>query len=354
MKTESAYIRVYESIRNEIVNGTYAYGVKIPSKRVLAENYRVSVITAEHALDLLEEEGYIEKRERSGSYVSYRSEDILSFVETSRKHELFLPSEEELFPHSVYAKAVRSVLNEYGEELMLKTDSSGSFILREAIASYLKRSRDMNVSSDQIVIGSGSEYLYALVVGLLGTHRIYGIEDPSYEKIRAIYRSLAVRVDSLKLGDNGILTTELERTPASVLHVTPYNSYPSGRSADISKRQEYIRWAKAKDAYVIEDDYASELSSNLKVQKTLFALEPDSHVIYMNTFTKTIAPSIRVSYMVLPDKATPQFLEMLRFRSCTVSTLSQLTIAELLNNGSFERHLNRLRRKQRKDGHIGK
>jgi GntR family transcriptional regulator/MocR family aminotransferase len=164
-----------------------------------------------------------------------------------------------------------------------------------------------------------------------------------------MYRANGVRCDLLKMGENGILSREIRRTPASVLHVTPYQSFPSGRSADASKRMEYIRWALDHDSYLVEDDYDSEFTLSIKAEQTLFSLEPESHVIYLNTFTRTIAPSIRISYMILPEKKTKEFLEKISFRSCTVSTLSQLVLADLINSGNFERHINRIRRRRRKE-----
>ena len=352
MKKSTAYLQVYESLRQDIVSSVFPYGHKIPSKRVLADRYSVSVITIEHALQLLEEEGYIEKRQRSGCYAIYRSEDMIDTGSEERSHQRAVPLAEDLFPYSVYVRTVRKVLSDYGEQVLQKSEDNGALVLRQAIAAYLQRCRGITVDPDHIVIGAGAEYLYSLCVQLLGRHRIYGIESPSYEKIRLIYRSSGVRLDPLKMGAHGILSSELERTPASILHVTPYASFPSGKSADASKRAEYLRWARERDALIIEDDYASEFAANLKSEKTLFAMNPDAHVIYLNTFTKTIAPSVRIGYMILPDRRAEEMLGRIRGRSCTVSTLSQLVLAELLMSGAFERHINRIRRKMRKHNNI--
>lgn len=354
MEKQTAYLRVYESLRRDIVSGVFPFGTRIPSKRVLADAYEVSVITAEHALQLLEEEGYIEKKERSGSYVCYRSEDLIGGdFPAPRAHEALIPGDDQ-FPCSVYARAVRKVLNDYGGQILQKTDENGSAILREAISSYLQRCRGISVTPENIIIGAGAEYLYSLCVQLLGRSRIFAIESPSYEKIRLIYRSSGVRLDPLQMGENGILSSELARTPASVLHVTPYASYPSGRSADASKRAEYLRWARERNALIIEDDYASEFAAGLKQEKTLFAMDPAEHVIYLNTFTKTIAPAARIGYMILPEKKAESLRKQISGRSCTVSTLSQLVLSELLISGAFERHINRVRRKNRKAHNIRK
>lgn len=340
-----AYITVYQHIQKKIVNGSYAYGMKIPSKRQTALEENVSVITVEHAYELLVDEGYIESRERSGFFVVYREGDIFE----SDVHEEIVPLQENDksdFPPSVFAKACRKVLSLSETQLPSRSEGKGNIQLRNAIANYLKRTRDLNVETEQIIIGAGSEYLYSLIVDLLGRSKIYGVESPGYEKINKIYRAGGVKVDHLKLGKNGILSRELERTPASVLHVTPYHSFPSGSTTDASKRREYIRWAEKRGAWIVEDDYESEFTPSIKTAETLVSLDP-SIVIYMNTFTKTISSSIRIGYMILPEDLLRIYDQTQSFRSCTVSEFMQLVVAELLNNGSFERNLNRIRRKRK-------
>lgn len=347
MNRDPAYLLIYKDIQKEILNGIYAYGMKLPSKRDCAQMYGVSEITAAHAYALLEEEGYVISKQRSGTYVNCHPDDVLDTVneeteKTVRKKE----NDSESFPYTVFAKASRKVLSDYQEEVLRQSEGQGSMVLRHAIVLYLARNRDIHVKENQIVIGAGSEYLYSLVVALTGRSVIYGIEDPCFEKIRNIYRSEGVRMDPLKLGDNGILSEELERTPASVLHVTPYHSWPSGKSTDAQKRREYVEWAEKRNAWIIEDDYESEFTPSLKSEETLFSLDPE-RVIYMNTFTKTVSPSIRLGYMILPADMRKRYEETQSFRSCTVSEYVQLIMAELLNDGSFERQINRIRRKRR-------
>jgi GntR family transcriptional regulator/MocR family aminotransferase len=348
-KEQPKYLSLYEEIREAIVNGSFPYGSKIPSKRLMAQEKGLSLISVEHAYELLNEEGYIEARMRSGYYVIYRENDLIHVEKTKAVNEKKTQTGEYVFPVSVYMSAVRGVLAEKGDQLLVRTEGRGSQEIRSAIASYLNRSRGMRVKPDQVVIGSGSEYLYSLIVQLLGRDRLYAVEDPCYDNIIRMYEHNDVKTDYLKLGANGIRSDELSRTKASVLHVTPYHSYPSGRSTDASKRMEYIRWAEKHNAFIVEDDYESEFSPLLKVQQTLFSIEPVKHVIYLNTFTRTIAPSIRVGYMILPEAYTEEFLEKMSSSSCTVSALSQYVIARLLNDGSFERHINRVRRKLRRN-----
>ena len=342
MKKTPAYIRVYQNISNQIIHGIYPYQSRIPSKREMAQKENCSLITIEHAYELLVDEGYIESRPRSGYYVSYQVGDVFESEVTPVDISVSFENTDITFPASVFAKACRKVTGMMHSKLPSRSEGKGNIYLRNAISKYLARSRNLIVPPEQIIIGAGSEYLYSLIVDLLGRSKIYGIESPSYEKIYRIYRASGVKVDLLKLGRNGILSTELERTPASILHVTPYHSFPTGSTTDASKRREYIQWANERHAIIVEDDYESEFTKSIKSQETLFSLDPQ-HVIYMNTFTKTLSSTVRISYMVLPASLTELFYKKLSFYSCTVSNFEQYTLARFMESGSFEKHINRLR-----------
>ena len=346
---QSAYLQLYHQLRGDIVSGVYPNEKKLPSKRLLAEQTGVSVITVEHAYAILCDEGYLEPRERSGYFVSYSAADCFPVAEPDSVRQL--PSARDLaddFPFSVLAKTMRRVLSEYGESILVKSPNNGCTELRKAIAAYLARCRGINVAPSQIVIGSGAEYLYGLIVQLLGRERVFALENPSYEKIRRVYLANGVTCDMLRLGSDGIRTSELARTDASVLHATPFHSFPSGITASAGKRSEYIRWAHSRGGYIVEDDFDSEFTLSSKAEDTLFSLEPKRSVLYLNTFSKTIAPSMRLGYMVLPESLTDAFEQSVGFYSCTVPVFEQYVLAELLSNGDFERHINRVRRRRRK------
>ena len=244
---------------------------------------------------------------------------------------------------------MRNVISDFGQAILEKSQNKGCPELRLAIKHYLSRNRGISVDAEQIVIGSGAEYLYGLIIELLGRSRVYGIEYPSYKKIEEVYRAYEVTYDALRLSGDGIDSVALSATAASVLHTTPYRSFPTGVSASASKRHEYIRWANAIDGYIIEDDFESEFSVSSKPEDTLFSLSENENVIYLNTFSKTISPSLRVGYMVLPKRLVKVFDERLGFYSCTVPTFEQYVIARLLQNGDFERHINKVRRNKRKE-----
>ena len=345
-----AYLQLYEQLRADVVRGVYAHGARMPSKRLLSEELRVSLATVEHAYALLCEEGYVESRERSGYYVSFRASDgFASAPALQRPRAEVSPAHAaQNFPYTVLARAMRSVLSNFQEQIMIKSPNCGCDGLRAAIASYLNRSRGIAAAPAQIVIGSGAEYLYGLIVQMLGRDRVFALEDPSYEKIEQVYRAEGARYEMLPLGGDGIESRALRQTRASVLHITPYRSYPSGVTASASKRHEYIRWAARADRFLVEDDFESEFSVSGKPEETLFALSGGSNVIYVNTFSKTISPSMRAGYMVLPERLIDLYGQKVGFYSCTVPTFEQYVLAELLSSGNFERHINRIRRQKRK------
>lgn len=346
-----AYLQLYECLKHDIVTGVFSYGAKMPSKRTLSEDTGISVITVQHAYEILCEEGYLEGRQRSGYFAVYKDSDFVSVADGAE--ELTEPAAKTTkpktaFPFSVLSKTMRKVLLDYGDSILVKSPNHGCAELRTAISAYLKRSNGMNVRPEQIVIGAGAEYLYSLIVQLLGKERVFGLENPSYNKIKQVYEANGVFCDMLALGQDGIKTAELNRTEASVLHITPFNSYPSGITADVSKRLEYLQWAKQRNAYIVEDNYAAELTVSMKNDDTVFSMSKDVSVIYLNTFSETIAPSMRAGYLILPETLLAQFEEKLGFYSCTVPVFEQYVLAELINSGDFERHINRVRRERRK------
>ena len=345
-----AYLKLYEALREKITQGVWVYGERIPSRRETAREESLSVITVEHSYELLCQEGYIESRARSGYYVIYRPLD--GFAQVSSPHAVapqrYAPKQENYFPFSVLARTMRRVMTEYGEALLNKSPNTGCDALRQAIARYLARNRGMNVTPEQIVIGSGAEYLYGLVVEMLGRDRRYAVESPSYAKIEQVYRTKGIRCDLLPLGRDGIQSAALRATQASVLHITPYRSFPSGVTAGASKRTEYLRWASEDDRYIVEDDFESEFSLLRKHEETVYSRASSGNVIYINTFTRTISPALRLGYMVLPPVLCALFERTVGFYSCTVPSLEQMVLERLLNEGDFERHINRIRREKRK------
>ena len=346
-----AYIQLYTQLRTDIVSGVLPAGSRLPSKRQIAEELGIAVLTVEHAYALLAEEGYVVSRERRGYFVLYREAE--PFTPPTVALPLTVPTRSDArpdFPLSVLRRTMRKVIADCGDALLLRSPNTGCPALREAIGRYLARSRGIYVRPEQIVVGSGAEYLYSLVVQLVGRDTIFALEDPSYDKIRRVYEAGGVRCEMLPLRSDGIDSAALRQTAAGVLHVTPFHSFPSGVTASAYKRREYVRWAEERSALIVEDDFDSEFTVSSKAVDTVFSLEPHRHVIYMNTFSKSIGPSIRVGYMVLPEAQLENYARRAGFYACTVPVFDQLVIAELLNSGDFERHINRSRRRLRREG----
>ena len=346
-KKESAYMQLYKQLRRDIVSGELPRGTKLPSKRLLAGELGLSLVTVEHAYALLLDEGYAESRERSGYFASFggqpRREKPLPPVNT----EISLSDVPEDFPFSALAKTMRRVLTDYDRRILSRAPGAGCVELRTAVAAWLERSRGLNISPEQIIIGSGAEYLYSIIVQLLGRGSTIAHENPCYNTILQVYEANGAKCFPLPMGEGGIISSALENCRANALHVTPFNSYPSRITASASKRHEYAAWAEAHSSYIIEDDYDSEFSSVTKHIDTICSLSPD-RVIYLNTFTRTLAPSIRTAYMVLPQPLLEKYREKLSFYSCTVPVFEQYVLAELINSGELERYINRRRRKMRK------
>ena len=344
------YYSIYLDVKNKILQGDFKAGEKLPSKRIMADKIGCSIVTVENAYAMLEDEGYIRPLERSGYFVE-RIDISIGAVPTAKRAPLphikeshTLPTERD-FEYSLWFKTIRKVISERGEELFVKSPSKGCAILRNAISDYLYRYRGMTADPHRIIIGSGSEQLYEIAVKLLGRDKIYGIEDPSYEQITAVYLGTGAEICKLKFTENGIESTELLSKRFDVLHVTPFHSYPSGITTPISKRYEYLKWAQTNKKYIIEDDFDSEFFIPGNPIEPLYSLDQNNSVIYINTFSKSLSPSMRMGYMILPDALIPIYNDILGKFSCSVPVLDQYVLAEFINNGSFERHLNRMRRK---------
>ena len=343
------YFEIYKDIKNKILIGEYSSGEKLPSKRITADKYGCSVITIETAYGMLSDEGYIEPRQRSGYFVC----GIDAFnVEGVSEHKGFEYIEEETaetpnnFEYSLWFKTIRKVISDKGERLFVKSPNKGCGVLRNAIADYLHRYRGMVANPHNIIVGSGAEQLYEIVVKLMGRDKIFGIEDPSYSKIEAVYDSCGAGIEKLKMGDDGIETTSLKKGKMDILHVTPFRSYPTDVTTSIYKKYEYLRWADD-DKYIVEDDFNSEFFKPGQPVETLYSLDTKGRIIYINTFSKSLSPSMRMGYMILPDRLIEVYNEKLGKFSCSVPVLDQYVLAEYISSGNFERHLNRARRRGR-------
>ena len=375
------YDYLYRCIKADILAGRLKSGERLPSKRAIAEHLAVSIITVENAYAQLESEGYVAARPRSGYYVcpaeylpappaavqsppsdaaqnAFGAEmngeetdgnEADGYKDKKWKYDFASNRiDPKYFPFSVWSRLMRETLSYGGAELLRGSPFNGEVALRQAISEYLLRSRGIVAPPERIVVGAGTEYLYGLVVQILGRERVYAVEDPSYPKIAQVYRANGARVVHVKTDGQGVRADLLENTPATVLHVSPSHHYPTGVVTGFTRRSELLAWAARKGGYVIEDDYDSEFRLAGKPIQPMQALDTAGRVVYVNTFSRTLAPSMRIGYMVLPEGLMKKFRGELGFYACTVPVFEQLTLAKFIAEGHFERHLSRMRNIYRK------
>ena len=388
--SDSLYEHLYKCIKKDIKKGTLGKNEKLPSKRSLAKNLGISVITVENAYAQLIAEGYIYSIAKKGYYVSdikdtydwdsdyevnrhergmsdnmknsARQIEIVKEKMRDRIDEEFSVSYDgsegkyiadftknkmvsDMFPFTIWTKLIREVLSEQQNALMTNPPSGGAMELRRAIAKHLKEFRGMIVAPKQIIIGAGTEYLYGLIIQLLGMDKKYGVEDPGYDKISKIYRCHGVKQDYIEMDEYGVIPSQVSEKKIDILHITPSHHFPTGIVMPISRRYELLGWANQDEKrYIIEDDYDSELRLNGQPIPALQSIDVSEKVIYINTFTKTLSSTVRISYMVLPEKLLEKFYRTLFFYSCTVSNFEQYTLAKFIDEGCFEKHINRMRK----------
>ena len=343
------YEALYRCIRADILSGNLAAGEKLPSKRALAQNLEVSKITVEAAYNQLLSEGYIRSQEKVGYFVETverhappASPQFLSETPPVPQPVLDLTANgTEHFPFSVWSRLQREVMLDYGETLLRPLPNQGIPQLRHAIAQHLIAFRGMHVDPENILIGAGTDFLYNLLIQLLGRDKCYAVEEPGYGKIRKIYAAAGVTALSAPMDSQGVQVPALEK--AQVLHCSPSHHFPSGLVTPVARRMELLAWAGT-DKWIIEDDYDSEFRFDAHPKPAMMSLDRQGRVIYMNTFSKSLAPSIRISYMVLPPALMAEFRRRLGFYSCTVPSFEQYTLALFLSRGYFEKHINRMRK----------
>ncbi len=369
---KNKYYTLYCDIRGDILRGKLKSGERLPAKRELAKDLGVSVVTVQLAYEQLLAEGYVTSRERSGYFV----ESVLpqENIRTGQKERGFssgkppapaggrgrLQTEAEgsaeytadfvkgatpakLFPFSVWAKLTRAVLADCGEHLLERVPCDGDAELKAEIAAYLYRSRGVDADPRYVVIGAGAEYLYGVIVQLIGRDKLYAVENPGYATISGTYALNGARFAPVTVREEGVSMGELKKINADVLHISLSHQFPTGVITPAYSRSRLIEWALGADRYVIEDDYDSEFRLSGRPLQSLFSLCPE-RVIYMNTFSKTLAPSMRMGYMVLPPALYEKFLRLFSSSANVVPLFEQKTLAAMLKDGYFERHLSRLKK----------
>lgn len=368
----SLYEFLFRSIREDILSGRLAADAKLPSKRKLANHLGVSLITVEAAYNQLIAEGYVRAEPRRGYYICELPKNALAegaLQHAARNDAPIALSAEasEQTPNTtlladfscpatqpgqaatlLWGRTLRCALaQESQEELFGPAESQGSLRLRKAIVHYLSRSRGMDVREDCIVVGAGSQVLYTLVSLLLGEGAV-ALENPGYARLKSVYGSLGHEIAPIELDAEGLKVQELERSEALIAHVMPSHQFPTGRVMSIARRYELLGWAsRGSNRYIVEDDYDWEFRFSGMPIPSLQSIDPTGKVIYLSTFSKSLSSALRVAFAVLPPALMQRFNANLGFLSGTVSAFDQAVLARMIEQGDYERHLNRYRKQAR-------
>ena len=362
--SEPIYVFLYKKIRDDILDGHIKPNEKLPSKRTFANNLNVGVNTIANTYDQLLSEGYIYSSEKRGYYATDMQQFHNIKINTSAPRPV-LPEEEpdffmdfranrinlNNFPISTWNSCMRKAILDGGDNLYKTVPYNGIPQLRNAISSYLFRNKGMSVNPELIFIGAGTEVLLRKIFELFDKGVGVAMEDTGLKTLSKQADKFNIRVNVIPGDDDGMDVSRLDATDSSICYVMPANRFPTGRVIPIKKRLEIFSWAyDSDDRYIIEDDYDSEFRYSGRAIVPMFAEDTREKIIYLNTFSKTMVPSLRISYMILPEELAKRYKETLGFYSCTVSSFEQFALAEFIESGAFERHINRMRnfyRKQR-------
>lgn len=356
---EPLYLQLYNYLKAEIQHGNIVANTKLPSQRSLAKHLQISRNTVDAAYQQLLAEGYVWSKEREGLYVAALEKGYFQMSSSLFESPLLVPQPEQKlstikydfnygdinlkdFPYKIWRKLTMQSLDEENANLFLYGDPQGELELRKHIASYLYEARGVQCSADQIVIGAGLQHLMGIVCNLIGRNELFAMEDPGYYRVRYLLKDHGIKVKPIPLDDQGIQIDHLRNSNIKAVYVTPSHQFPIGTVMPIARRLELLEWAKTEDAYIIEDDYDGEFRYAGKPIPALQGLDSNDHVIYMGTFSKSLIPSIKLSYMVLPRK----LIHLFKRNSYYVQTVSrhhQHTLQLFMESGHWERHLNKSR-----------
>lgn len=354
--SEPLFKQLYSYIKREIISGNLVKNEKLPSKRFLASSLQCSQNTVQAAYNQLVDEGYLVPRAKSGYFVA----ELDGILNLHQEHDTTPADEDrpdtykfdfshhgvdfECFPFSIWRKISKEIIQEYDKDLLRTGDPQGYPELRSGIARYLHHSRGVNCSPKQIIISSGTEFLLQMLIQLFDKYFVYAIENPGYEKLPMIFKSSRAEYRPITLDENGMKPDELENSKANVACITPSHQFPTGNIMPVSRRIQLLNWANEKpDRYIIEDDYDSEFRYTGKPIPSLQGFDKAGKVIYIGAFSKSLSPALRISYMVLPENLLEIYNEKLNFYICPVPTIEQKILQRFMDDGHFERHLNRMR-----------
>lgn len=340
------YIQIYEYFKNEIINGTYKAHTKLPSKRNLAKEYKISLNTVDNAYSKLIEEGFIYSKERQGFFVSdvgelYILDNKPIYIKTENEnidYDFSYSGVSEEFPYKIFKKISSNIFD--NKDVLEKVEYQGYLPLRIQIAEYLNKSRGFRTDASQIVISSGSEYLFQIIFKLISGK--FGIEDPGYSMLSNIMDTNDIKYNLISVDENGMDLKKLKKSDSDFCVLTPAHQFPTGVIMNMQRRVELLNMKKIK--YIIEDDYDSEFKYSKRPVPALKSIDINDKVIYIGSFSKSISPSFRVSFMVLPFDLVEKYNRIFKYFICPVSIMVQKMLTTFIESGEFEKHLNRMRK----------
>ena len=349
------YEQIYNQMREKIIHGKLRVGTKIPSKRKLGEFLHVSQTTIESAYEQLMAEGYIESIPRKGFFVQNIEE--LVHVEQDEQTISVLPEQQQMrydfspghidtvhFPFNHWRKYAKNIIDFQSKHLLLLGDPHGDLALREEIARYLYHSRGVDCTAEQIIIGSGTEQLLPLIIRILGDQTTFAIEDPGYPLTHYVFSDHQRQAIPIPVDPEGMRVDRLQQVNAQVAYVTPSHQFPTGTVLSAARRTALLNWAAAENnRYIIEDDYDSEFRYTGRPIPALYGMDQGDHVIYISTFSKSLMPSLRIAYTVLPYPLLQRYRKAFIHYVSTVPRLDQHILASFMQDGHFSKHLNKMR-----------
>lgn len=347
LKDGIIYLQIYEYFKKEIIKGTYKANTKLPSKRFLANEYNISLNTVENAYCKLLEEGFIYSKERCGFFVANVGElyilDSKKIILEEKKEDIeydfsYSGVSNEGFPFKLFKKISSNIFND--DSILQKVDYQGYMPLRIQISQYLNKSRGFKVDPSRIIISSGSEYLFEIIFKLINGK--YAIENPGYNMLSNIMDLNNIEYEYINVDENGMSYKDLKNSSCDFCILTPAHQFPTGVIMSVKRRVEFLNLKKIK--YIIEDDYDSEFKYSKRPVPALKSIDINDKVIYIGSFSKSISPSFRVSFMVLPANLVEKYKEKFKYFICPVSITVQKILTNFIESGEFEKHLNRMRK----------
>lgn len=363
-RSQPYYFQLYRYLLQEIQSGGLTAGEKLPSKRALAQHLSISVNTVDTAYQMLVTEGYLRAADRSGFYVlplaqlEPPSENPPSLAEPEAQEPAPPPFDcaagsvdTTAFPFDTWARLSRGVMYRQ-PQLLHHGHPQGDLCLRQALCRYLHQFRGVRCAPEQVIVGAGMEYLLMVLCRLLPENILFAMEEPGYPKAAQAIRASGRQLVPIPLEEGGMSVRLLEQSGAQCAYLTPSHQFPTGAVMPAGRRGQLLQWAAAgPDRYLIEDDYDSEFRYSGRPIPALQGGDRHGRVIYCGTFSRSVAPSIRIAYLVLPAGLLPRYRQQFSLQSSTVSRFEQHTLCEFIQGGFYERHLNRARNlyKKRRD-----